>query len=622
MVSVPRRKRRRKDALFPTVSHGSRSVSGSAMTSSTTTRDSPLGILRNVPFAPQFLRNRRGQALCKSWPALIILSAILLSSVLAAHILLAKTRPQGPAVCRTKPCLDYARLLAASVNTSLDPCMDFTRFVCSGWRRNNKLSVQETWMMFDLRRLYQTLRSVDVPRKQQTMLQRSAAFMRSCEAVRNGEMDEMPKWNSVLRVSIRRTPNTTVISLEPPLEFLYIVAKHQQREFYAVAQPPANESKTTVNFHTTRRMDIMYLGLLQTVMAFPSKYSQLDPAWLFGTVATLTRDRLMTEVDLMGESVSGDIVFASAKQPFVRLFLQLWQYRGERDMHLFLSWCTVQTVALYANRRLLVNFYSRETTVDLYHAALCLSKVYLLCGSEVFGKYFEEVLSRQGVHVAQRVVDGTLGEFASRLQRWQYRDENISLLEDWNTTDAIFRYFDPRFMSEGERQRAPDATCTRDMGDSLADNLRLASLGHVMEDHRWASELIQHADCYVRHGAADSAIRRVIEGAEKASRPRDPAGSDRVIQIIRTLAFDVSFEAYRAGGATALDEHLEGFERYGSAAMFFIASCYALCRGSDGFVPFTGVECDEPLRNIEGFGEAFACELGSAMNPVQKTILM
>ncbi|KAH6941356.1 hypothetical protein HPB50_016954 [Hyalomma asiaticum] len=418
-------------------------------------------------------------------------------------------------------------------------------------------------------------------------------------------------------------------------------------------------------------MDIMYLGLLQTVMAFPSKYSQLDPAWLFGTVATLTRDRLVREVDLMGESVSGDIVFASAKQPFVRLFLQLWQYRGERDMHLFLSWCTVQTVALYANRRLLVNFYSRETTVDLYHAALCLSKVYLLCGSEVFGKYFEEVLSRQGVHVAQRVVDGTLGEFASRLQRWQYRDENISLLEDWNTTDAIFRYFDPRFMSEGERQRAPDATCTRDMGDSLVDNLRLASLGHVMEDHRWASELIQHADwyvllpgkdpallpyalafpwyneggtrfmnqaglgnhvaiamsillitSYVRHGAADSAIRRVIEGAEKASRPRDPAGSDRVIQIIRTLAFDVSFEAYRAGGATALDEHLEGFERYGSAAMFFIASCYALCRGSDGFVPFTGVECDEPLRNIEGFGEAFACELGSAMNPVHKTILM
>ncbi|XP_072141297.1 endothelin-converting enzyme-like 1 [Dermacentor andersoni] len=658
---------------------------------------------------------------------MVVCSAMLLSVVLISGLLIFSWRLGAASVCRTKPCLDYARLLADSVNKSVNPCAGFTRFVCSGWRRRNQLSVHDEWMMSDLRHLSQLIRSVRVPRESQDALQKAAVFLRSCEAVRNGDVDEMPKvkaallqagivwpllpgdsdsvdvlrtwlhsclrlrWSSVLHVSIRRARNPTVIFLEPLREFLRIAERHEQwvhdleeaeryfdtlrREFLSVTQSSANETDGTVSFAATNQMDTTYLRALQEATGFLSNYSRLDPAEIFGTVPSLTRERWLAELSHNGVDVSEDIVFASTKPGFVRTFLALWKDRGEREMHLFLSWCTVQTVALYTNRRLLVNFYQRESSANVYHAALCLSKAYLLCGRDLFGKYFQDVLSEPELRAAQRVVAGTRHAFASRLERWQYRDDNITLVEDWQSTDIALGYFDPlNQQNPGLRlsqQQTADATCTRDLGDSLVDNMRLASMGHVPEGHRWVAEQIEHADWfvlipgkdlallpyaltfpwlsegvprYMNHGGlgghvawalsalflsgyarsrdAVNAIIRVIETANKASRPSDVGGPDRIVQILRTLALDVSYDAYRAAGALESDKHLEGFEGYGTAAMFFIASCYALCRGSDTVLPFAGAECDETFRNVEGFGNAFGCELGSAMNPSNKTALM
>ncbi|KAH6937241.1 hypothetical protein HPB50_026046 [Hyalomma asiaticum] len=289
---------------------------------------------------------------------------------------------------------------------------------------------------------------------------------------------------------------------------------------------------------------------------------------------------------------------------------------------------------------------------------------YLLCGTDVFFKYFEEVLLDQGL--------GRRAEaFASRLQRWQYRDENISLVEDWQSTDVVLRYFDPRVLYDGHQQQGPHATCAQDMGNSLVDNIRLASQGHMTDEQRWTSEQLEKTDwfvlmpgkdlallpyalafpwfdkggtrfmnqaglgthltralsllffsSYAGSGHAGRAITRAIESANKATRPRDAVGPDRIAQLLRTLALAVSHDAYDASGAAEVDEHLVGFEAYGGTEMFFIASCYTLCRGSDSLAHFSGAECDESFRNIEGFGDAFGCELGSAMNPVNKTVIM
>ncbi|XP_072141295.1 uncharacterized protein [Dermacentor andersoni] len=449
-----------------------------------------------------------------------------------------------------------------------------------------------------------------------------------------------------------------------------VAARHDPREFYNVTESWANETEHFVSFAATHQVDTLYLRALQGNTGFHSNYSVLDPAEIFDTVPALNRERWRAELDRNGAGISGHVVFVSTKPGFVRMFLELWKYRGEHDMHLFLSWCTVQNAALYANRRLLVNFYDRESSADKYHAALCLSKAHLLCGSDLFGKYFQDVISEQVMRLAQRVVADTRQAFASRLERWPYRDDSIRVVEDWPSTDVALGYFNPSPHDE-KRQQMPATTCTRDLGDSLVDNLLLASLGHVNESRRWTSEQIEHADwfvlmpgndlallpyaltfpwinegstrfmnygglgsqvawalsglflsSYARSRDAGDAIKRVLESANKASRPRDLGGPDRILQILRTLALGVSYDAYRAASGAEGDEHLEGFEGYGGAAMFFIASCYALCRGSDTLLPFTGTECDVPFRNVEGFGDAFGCALGSAMNPFNKTAIM
>ncbi|KAH7935458.1 hypothetical protein HPB52_008376 [Rhipicephalus sanguineus] len=214
----------------------------------------------------------------------------------------------------------------------------------------------------------------------------------------------------------------------------------------------------------------------------------------------------------------------------------------------------------------------------------------LLCGTELFGKYFQKLL------VLHRAVSQTRKVFASRLQHWQYRDDNVSAAEDWESTDVALRYIDPRTLIEERRQKAPDMACKYDADASLVDGILLASLRHMSVSHCWGSELIQLTDCFARPGVAGRAIKRVFESDEKGSRVRDGIGSDTSVQLIRTLAFDGSYEAHRAAAVAEIDKHLKG----------------------DSLALFTGVVCDEPFLDTEGFGDAFGCNLGSAMYSVTR----
>ncbi|XP_075527026.1 uncharacterized protein LOC142559295 [Dermacentor variabilis] len=192
-VSETRKKSRRKYSLFPWACLRSRTSGGSVLTLTTSTPNSQLRSSRSVAYAWNIPRSRGAKPFCRSCTAMVVCSATLLSVVLIAGLLIVGWRLRAAAICRTKPCLEYARLLADSVNKSVNPCAGFTRFVCSGWRRRNHLSVHNEWMMSDMSRLSQLLRSVRVPRQRQDALQKAAAFLRSCEAVRNGDVDEMPK---------------------------------------------------------------------------------------------------------------------------------------------------------------------------------------------------------------------------------------------------------------------------------------------------------------------------------------------------------------------------------------------------------------------------------------------
>lgn len=104
---------------------------------------------------------------------------------------LASSRRNLPKVCHSEQCRRYALRLSESLNTSLDPCVGFTRFVCDGWHRRQRLSVRQEAFLAELPRVSRMLRSMHVQSRRQSPLQRAAAFYRSCEALHDANVDQL-----------------------------------------------------------------------------------------------------------------------------------------------------------------------------------------------------------------------------------------------------------------------------------------------------------------------------------------------------------------------------------------------------------------------------------------------
>ncbi|XP_070382360.1 endothelin-converting enzyme 1-like isoform X2 [Dermacentor albipictus] len=662
------------------------------------------------------------QALLRKWQTTVMLCAALLLAAVGASLLLLgllggrgdERRRLAAAVCRTESCLEYSRRLAESVNTSLRPCEGFTRFVCDGWRRRNRLSVREEAFYSQQRRLSQLLRSVPVPLEAQSPLEAAAALFSSCEAVSRGEVDELPKvkaalleagilwprmpsdsdkvdvlgtwlraslrlhWSVVLHVFVRQTEDGTRIALRPLREFERVVEKHRgltrsdrgakdyfdtlRREFGSPGRPSAEEMRDTVSFADSRNVDRAYMTPLSEAMESPARSVQLDVAELFGTVPGFTEERWLAELKRY-EGVSKNAVYESTRPAYVRTFLQLWKARGERETHLFLSWCIVQTAALFTNRRLLLNFYDSDSGMDMHHGAFCLGKAYLLCGSQMFGDYFDDLLSERASRVAGRMVAETREAFSRRLRQWPRRDANRTVVQD--STDVALDYFDPRL-----NLRLPKRTAAAfsSLGNSLVENWKSLALNRADVLDRWAAaEQIEFAEWTVllpgRHLAVlpyalafpsfdEGAARFMNQGGlgnhvastlsqlffnsyadsldadepslmqcagANASNSGDRHAAPKLASLaLSTLALEASLEAYRAGGASVDSERIDGFEDYGGTAMFFVASCYALCRGGGGMNPYVGDEYDKLFSNVEGFAEALGCDPGSRTNPLDK----
>ncbi|KAL1473553.1 hypothetical protein MTO96_021922 [Rhipicephalus appendiculatus] len=355
-----------------------------------------------------------------------------------------------------------------------------------------------------------------------------------------------------------------------------------RQEFGNATDLSPEAAEATVNFSTTRELDETPLRKLYDSVRFSPYSSVLDSAVLFETVPGLTKERWLVELNRYGGGW-GHVIFESTQPYYVKTFLQLWKARGEREMHLLFSWAVVQTAALYANRRLLVNFYGREDSLDMYHGALCLSKAYLLCGSELFREYYEQLFSERARATAQGVVARTRQAFVQRLDQWPYRNPNVTVVRDWPSPAFPIEYFDPRSREQRSYQPAPGVSSLVDMGSSLVDNWISAKFDHLDLTYLLASEMIEYADWFVLLPGYDLAVLPYAltfpSFDESGTRSMNHAGLGnyvadalsrlflyRTLHLLRTLAIEVSHDAYLAAQSTEGDSYLEGFQKYGSGS--------------------------------------------------------
>ncbi|XP_049525511.1 uncharacterized protein LOC125946414 [Dermacentor silvarum] len=101
----------------------------------------------------------------------------------------------------------------------------------------------------------------------------------------------------------------------------------------------------------------MFGPLATTFHSNAPQLMTVPAAVVYSAAVNLSLDRWTAVFKQEGVEVRGLLVFLTWNLPFFSTFVRLWARYGERDMYAYVSWCTVQLAALFANSELVKNFY-------------------------------------------------------------------------------------------------------------------------------------------------------------------------------------------------------------------------------------------------------------------------
>ncbi|XP_049522497.1 phosphate-regulating neutral endopeptidase PHEX-like [Dermacentor silvarum] len=103
-------------------------------------------------------------------------------------------------ICETGGCAEFSRLIRSSISTTIDPCDNFYRFVCSTWDSQHNVSMRQAHRDEYVASLAATARAVVVATDggPQTLRQKAALLYQSCEAVAQRRRDDSGEFRNLL----------------------------------------------------------------------------------------------------------------------------------------------------------------------------------------------------------------------------------------------------------------------------------------------------------------------------------------------------------------------------------------------------------------------------------------
>ncbi|XP_077501194.1 endothelin-converting enzyme 1-like [Amblyomma americanum] len=651
-------------------------------------------------------------------------SCVLLAVIVAVHLALrAPSRERHYETCDTLACAAYSKRLLETINSSVKPCDSFTHYVCDGWNSRYEASVHDVALLSALTRMYYIVRDMNVPKSGQNIMERAAAFYLSCECVGKARCNELLNvavvleaanvvwplkaqrpdllhtllhvsirlgWAGILAFEVKATGPKKYVLLRPPQEF-YILgqrAKEQLRSpgsrqhYFEVLKTSLKAASSaavhgdSVTFEETRNIELkIWDDLWKRAALHPTSIMKEGLFYNFVPNLTLERWKQALRDYRVGLREDERVVFMSDSIPFVHAFFNMWKKYGEEEMHLLLSWCTVQVAAWFANQELLINFYGTEQKVEIVHRAFCFSKTFVVTGDALLHRFSDATLPARIRPQARALILDVRQSLHGRLLRWKFYDENLTVVHNWNSTSVALLYFKkPGGGDSDDKSEATDGHQEGlvDMGESLVANWQLAAQGSFLNPSSWRlSKVIQelglyvlHADTeepdasllpyafsfpYFDHGATDAlnyagigsrvaeALSQLFFSAYFTSPEAldafknqfhcmENSTSNKIYRrsyapYLEPLSLKTALYAYRARNA-ATDVRVRGLEFLTPEQLFFVAACYVRCVRPSGPPGTVDGQCDKTFQHVAEFADAFQCAPGTRMNPSHRCELL
>lgn len=645
-------------------------------------------------------------------PRLELCMAVVSGTLLVALLLFGIVRIAWPrsktvkSLCQTHACRAYSDVLNLSINREVDPCRNFTLFVCDGWQRTHNLDVWEHQFQSFLSSLDTTLKSIEVPVSGQNDEQRAAVLYRSCEDVLQGRRDELavvkaaldeagivwPQvsqqadalrtllyssvklgWDAVLSFDVvggfGKTAEKIVVG--PGRSFQFLLSRFtgrettsKQRAYFEVLrsnfQREDARSNSTVTYKQIQGVAESSLSNLALYYTFGARQHQ-PAAWLANASgAGLTEDRWLNALRSVNISLRDGAHMSTTNMNYVKTLLTIWEKHGEDAFHLFVSWCTVQVAALYANKDLIDNYYYKSfEKAQVYHRAFCLSRTVFFFRQVPFEKYVEDTLQGNAAAVAKEIALSVRLAFSQRLSSWDHYDENVTVVANWNSLKTAFRNFEYNKHGNaahgGASGKMPDMTSSfvsnwqhsvlvtdPDEAVDLAYavyNLQIFTFDWKEQDLQvmpyslsfplfdpvlpaplnyggFGSEVVGALGSIFLHSYWDqeNASRSLINCMQKSWSRRE-VYADYYLQ--QAVGYRALVDAYRRNGPHSAWV-LQGLEQFSDLQLLFMATCFGMCLG--GY--HAQNQCNLLMLHVPEFAEAFRCALEDRRNFPQQCQLL
>ncbi|KAH7956248.1 hypothetical protein HPB52_007660 [Rhipicephalus sanguineus] len=441
-------------------------------------------------------------------PMLVVGACLVavLTVVIIVVVLMSGSPIPPPSVCWTHECQEYGKLLRSSIDDSVPPCHNFTRFVCGGWQREHRLSVREELYERAIERMTRLVRTIEVPKTDQNSVQLAAAIYRSCDYVLQGERDELaavkkylldagiawPRrsrngdvvhtllfsslrlgWHVILRVEPRWSEKGATTFLVDPGGAFHLVRRARdandfEQYFKRLTETfgGAGGNNDIVSLEDVVEAEGSFRDTLSAAYYDRTEYQVFPERTFLG----LGESRWIDVLKKLNFSVGKRFQVLTTARRFVYGFFNLWDNYGEEEAYGYTSWCTVQVAALYANRQLVLNYHGGSVRrAQAYYGAFCVTAAFTFSRYALFGGYNIEVLRGKTRSVAEDVTRSVGDSFLRRLSRWQHFKSNVEVVTNWSSLSRAFRGFE----AAHDATRGPTGL---DMTDSFVENWRLSTL--------------------------------------------------------------------------------------------------------------------------------------------------